>query len=677
MSELIVSAAKNSFDNGDFKKSLILYEKLADLIGEEFFSANIRLCKKKLNINFLNEVNINKVIDDEKYLKLLQGAFSSFDVVDSEWIDRKKKKIGLHEFEVSKDFFNEFSRFKDQGKKEVFWKRNFWNAVFEKKINKFLEVVSVAGDDGFDIKNIYSSELMDFIFYCKENGFNKEAFSVCNALAYKVKSKKVMQSLYWLGYKNYNINSARNALKEIANNKFESEKWILEAKSRLDKVSDFDVIKKALNKKGDEKYCFNNKKIAYFLHNTLPYSSGGYATRGHGLAQGLKSNGCNIICVSRPGYPHDIPGDSAGKDLPEHDIVEGVDYYRIFSPLRAGMDSNAYMIESAKAIKNFLSKHKIEIVLAASNHVTAIPAGMAARELGIPFFYEVRGFWEITRLSREPEFEKSKLYLNQVRNETEAAINADAVFTLTTPMMEELARRGVAKEKITLLPNSCDPSRFTPRSRDIELARKLNIPDDVPVIGYIGSFVQYEGLENLAQACSILLGRGLDFRLLLVGNENASGSERGPITEEILRIAKEEGLASKLIMPGRVPHEDVEAYYSLIDIAPFPRKPQLVCEMVSPMKPLEALAMEKAVLVSSVRALAEMIEIDKTGLQFAKGDITDMADKIEHLIRNPKLRKDLGVAGRRWVIESRTWDKTSLLLKNKIFNQLEIDDFSV
>lgn len=664
MSDLIVSAAKNSFDNGDFKKSLILYEKLADLIGAEFFSANIRLCKKKLNINFLNEVNINKVIDDEKYLKLLQGAFSSFDVLDSEWIDRKKKKIGLHEFEVSKDFFNEFSRFKDQGKKEVFWKRNFWNAVFEKKINKFLEVVSVAGDDGFDIKNIYSSELMDFIFYCKENGFNKEAFSVCNALAYKVKSKKVMQSLYWLGYKNYNINSARNALKEIANNKFESEKWILEAKSRLDKVSDFDVIKKALNKKGDEKYCLNNKKIAYFLHNTLPYSSGGYATRGHGLAQGLKSNGCNIICVSRPGYPHDIPGDNAGKDLPKHDLVDGIDYYRIFSPLRTGIDANAYMIESAKAIKNFLIEQKVEIVLAASNHITAIPAGMAARELGLPYFYEVRGFWEVTRLSREPEFEKSKLYKTQIRNETEAVINADAVFTLTEPMKEELVKRGVSKENITLLPNSCDPSRFKPRSRDIQLANKLNIPDDVPVIGYIGSFVQYEGLENLAKACSMLLKRGIDFRLLLVGNENASGTERGPITEEILRIANEDGLVSKLIMPGRVPHEEVEAYYSLVDIAPFPRKPQPVCEMVSPMKPLEALAMEKAVLVSSVRALKEMIIENETGLVFEKGNIMDFSNKLEILLRDKKMRDRLGKAGRKWVELERTWTKTSLAAKN-------------
>ena len=188
-------------------------------------------------------------------------------------------------------------------------------------------------------------------------------------------------------------------------------------------------------------------------------------------------------------------------------------------------------------------------------------------------------------------------------------------------MRDELVRRGVDPATITLLPNSCDPERFTPRGRDAALAARLGIPASVPVIGYIGTFVQYEGLEDLVAACAMLHGRGRDFRLMLIGNENVSGTEKGPITAEIERIAAEAGLSDRLIMPGRVPHEEVAAYYSLIDIAPFPRKPQPVTEMVSPMKPLEALAMEKAVVVSSVAALTEMIADEETGLVFAKGDI--------------------------------------------------------
>jgi glycosyltransferase involved in cell wall biosynthesis len=108
-------------------------------------------------------------------------------------------------------------------------------------------------------------------------------------------------------------------------------------------------------------------------------------------------------------------------------------------------------------------------------------------------------------------------------------------------------------------------------------------------------------------------------------------------------------------MPGRVPHEEVTAYYSLIDIAPFPRKPQPVTEMVSPMKPLEALAMEKAVVVSSVAALVEMIADGETGLVFAKGDIASLADALARLIGDPGLRAHLGRNGRDWVVRRRTW----------------------
>ena len=103
---------------------------------------------------------------------------------------------------------------------------------------------------------------------------------------------------------------------------------------------------------------------------------------------------------------------------------------------------------------------------------------------------------------------------------------------------------------------------------------------DVPVIGYIGTFVQYEGLEDLAKACALLRARGETFRLMIVGSENSEGAGMGPIETEIFRIAEDGGFLHWLIMPGRVPHEEVAEYYSLIDIAPFPRKPQPVTEMV-------------------------------------------------------------------------------------------------
>ena len=412
-------------------------------------------------------------------------------------------------------------------------------------------------------------------------------------------------------------------------------------------------------------------RVCYVLHNSLPYSSGGYATRSQGVAGGLRDAGREVIVLTRPGFPLDITTEATEMGVPAEDVIEGVTYVRTLDPKRRGLSMVRYVTAAADAIEQQLRRLRPEIVMAASNHVTALPALIAARRVGLPFIYEIRGLWEITRSSREEEFQDTPAFVVQSMLEGKVAQLADHVFTLTEPMREELVSRGVPAERIELLPNSCDPDRFRPRPRDHALAQRLSIPPDVPVIGYIGTFVDYEGLEDLALACALLKNRGVTFRLMLVGNENASGSERGPITERILRIAAAENMGDWLVMPGRVPHEEVEAYYSLIDIAPFPRKPWQVCEMVSPMKPLEALAMEKAVLVSSVRALVEMIKDGETGRVFEKGNIASMADGLAQLIANPEGRRALGQRGRAWVRAERTWSKTGAVAVAR-FDQLTL-----
>ena len=403
---------------------------------------------------------------------------------------------------------------------------------------------------------------------------------------------------------------------------------------------------------------FRPGRICYVLHNALPDSSGGYATRAHGLAQGLSNAGWEVVALTRPGFPLDTKPELLPEDVPAETALDGIAYRVIHAPKRHDLSRRDYMVAAADAIEAALEDIQPEIVIAASAHLSALPALIAARRRGLPFVYEVRGFWEVTRKSRKPALEGTVGYRVDAALEAIVAEEADHVFTLTEPMREELLARGV-ETPITLLPNSCDPDRFTPRPRDAGLAARLSIPLDVPVIGYIGTFVQYEGLEHLAEACARLVADGRDFRLLLVGNEDVSGTGRGPITTEIERIASETGLAGRLIMPGRIPHEEVEAHYSLIDIAPFPRKPQPVTEMVSPMKPLEALAMEKAVVVSSVRALTEMIRHEETGLVFEKGNIDSLAATLARLIDDPELRARLGRTARDWVMSDRTWDATA------------------
>lgn len=398
-------------------------------------------------------------------------------------------------------------------------------------------------------------------------------------------------------------------------------------------------------------------RLLYLLNYTLPQVSNGYATRAQGMALGMKECGIDVICMSRPGFPLDL---KPPVPFTASDTVEGIEYLHEPEPILLGTSNlSAYLRGAADVIEKRLLDVKPQVVMAASNHNNALPGLIAARRLGIPFWYEVRGFWEITRLSRDPEIEQTFNYQLQRAFEILVARNSDLVFTLTQPMHEELVARGVAENRVHLVPNSCDPARFTPRPYHHALATVLGLPQGVPVIGYVGSFAPYEGLEDLALACGELRKQGYVFRLLLVGGETGSSSEKGPVTLEIERIAEESGLADWLIMTGRVPHDLVEAHYSLIDIAPFPRRSQPVTEMVSPLKPLEALAMGKAVMVSSLRALNEMIEHEKTGLIFEKGNIEALWQMLGRLLRDPCLRQRLGAAGRDWVVENRTWTRTA------------------
>lgn len=390
-------------------------------------------------------------------------------------------------------------------------------------------------------------------------------------------------------------------------------------------------------------------RLLYILHHSRPYLTNGYATRGHGIATGMREAGIDLVCLTRPGFPADVVKDLP-QTIPPQDTIEGITYLRDLDPLRNGPHrSRTYLKDAADRIERRLREIRPQAVMVASNYVAALPAVLAARRCGVPVAYEVRGFWEVTQVSHNPAHEASLSYQMQKALESRTAALCDHVFTLASPMRDELVRRGVAPHRISLLPNSCDPGHFRPAPRAEDLARAWNIPADVPVIGYIGSFVQYEGLDDLTRACARLRRDGHRFRLALVGGK------AGPVESGIEAIAREQGLSDWVIAPGRVPHEEVDAWYSLIDIAPFPRKPQPVTELVTPLKPLEAMAMEKAVVMSSVRAMAEMVDDGQTGLVFEKGNPDDLAAKLALLLTDGDLRRRIGRNARRHVQTERTW----------------------
>lgn len=391
------------------------------------------------------------------------------------------------------------------------------------------------------------------------------------------------------------------------------------------------------------------RRVLNLLAYSLPYASNGYATRSHGLLTALQVSGWDVRPATRPGYPGDADRAHEGSDLPPVDRVGSLDYRRLLSSSRRRLGHTRYLMDAADEIGELIRVLRPALVHAASNYMTALPAAIAAREAGLPFVYEVRGFWDVTRASSDPAFVHTP-ECRQLRTfERELLQRADALVTLTGPMAEELVRRGAPADRLWVAPNAVDAA-LAPRPRRGELARRIGLPEGVPVIGYIGSFVDYEGLDDLVAACALLRDRGLAFHLLLVGD--------GLVRDAVLEQARAAGLGDRTTAVGRVPHDEVPDYHALVDLCPFPRKPWPVCELVSPLKPYEAMALGKCVLVSDVAAMAEMVRDGETGVVVRHGGSTAWADALQARL----LAGDAAAVGgraREWVRRERSWSNSA------------------
>ena len=398
------------------------------------------------------------------------------------------------------------------------------------------------------------------------------------------------------------------------------------------------------------------RRLAYVLNNAPPDTTNGYAMRAHGMIGGLRALGFEVAALTRPGFPGDLsPATPQAAPVAEFVDYDAVRYHRIAAPRKRGGAVAAYVAAAADALEARLRALDPAAVIAASNHMTALPALIAARRLGLPFVYEVRGFWEVSRAARDSRFAASAAFAAQRRLEALTARNADAVLTLNAAMRDELIARGAAAARLLIAPNCCDADRLRPIPRDDALAARLGVPKGMPVIGYVGAFADYEGLDDLAAACARLKAGGATFRLLLVGGEGPHHAAQGPLTARLRAIAAEAGFADWLIMPGRAPQAQIAAHYSVIDIAPFPRRPCAVCELVPPLKPLEAMAMARPLVVSDVRPLAELAADSGGAIMVEKGSVTALAAGLARLMADADLRARLGQAGRAWVAAERSW----------------------
>lgn len=506
----------------------------------------------------------------------------------------------------------------------------------------------------------------------KNGNLVRNIFAPWNFIKFIVDYKKSMKALYQEAFSNikktidnYDEENFRNAFEQI---KMFENFWM----TKKDKTY-FNKIRYKVNLldniKSAEKCEFEpiQNRVCYCLNHSLPYRGDGYVTRSQHMAKALQEGGFDVFAITRPGFPFDSPKlTKKYKDIPYEEEIEGIKYRRQFADKKT-VKSYKYTDFAVEAWKKTFLELKPQYVIAASNNFHALSVLIAAKELGIPFYYEVRGLWELTKVSRNPKYKDNISFYFEKYYEAKICNLADGVFTLTTALIDELEKRGVDRNKVYLLPNCANVSMFNAQERDEELANKLNIPKDVVTIGYLGTIQMYEGLDDLIEASAILKNKGIDFRLLFVGG--LSNIDKKGYDKYLKQKAKEFGVDDKLIMPGKVPPTEVPKYYSLMDITPFGRKPLPVCEIVSPIKPLEAMAMKKTVIVSDLAALKEIVQDNVTGLYFQKGNVNSYAEVLEKAIRDENLRRTLGENARRWVEENRQWKNNSQVVKDVICKQ--------
>lgn len=385
----------------------------------------------------------------------------------------------------------------------------------------------------------------------------------------------------------------------------------------------------------------------HVLTNSLPHTRSGYAYRSHAVLTTLQNAGHSVAAVTRPSYPVTIGRFSSGPV----ETIDGIDYLRQI-PLRPLPTPTARLSDQASWIAAQAQQRNAQILHTTTHYVNGLATGAAARSIGAPWVYEVRGVLEETwaaaggsTVERAARRQSQRFTLMRAK-EIEVAVAADAVITLGETMRDHLIDGGVPAEKITLIPNSvseavvdADTSRAP-----AEVRAGLGLPTDGMWVGTAASIVGYEGLDDLVDAVILAREKGTDLRLLIAGD--------GVALPELRERAAV--LGENVIFTGRVSQTEAIEYQLGLDAIVVPRKNEPVCRLVTPIKPIEAMGLGRPVVTCDLPALNELVP-ESAGLRVATGNPDDLAGVLSELACDDSARIRLGKNGRDHVLATRRW----------------------
>lgn len=383
-------------------------------------------------------------------------------------------------------------------------------------------------------------------------------------------------------------------------------------------------------------------RILHVLDHSIPLHSG-YTFRTRAILKEQHHLGWETF--------HITGGKQNSADMLEEQ-VDDLHFYR--TPNSKGLLSKLPIINQFVIVRDLAARLatvcqeiKPNIIHAHSPSLNGLAALKVGKKLNIPVVYEVRAFWEDAAVDHKTHREWGLRYRLSRALETYVLKHANAVTTICQGLRLEMQGRGIPPEKITIIPNGVDIKKFADHKVDNqELVKQLHLEDTVN-IGFLGSFYAYEGLDLLLRAMPRILHKIPQARILLVGG--------GPQEKQLKSLAKELGIEKEVVFTGRVSHEQVPNYYELVDVLVYPRLSMRLTDLVTPLKPLEAMAYGKLVVASNVGGHKELIRDHETGVLFRAGDVGDLSsviiDTLKHKERWPAQR----VSARRFVENERNW----------------------
>ena len=380
-------------------------------------------------------------------------------------------------------------------------------------------------------------------------------------------------------------------------------------------------------------------RVLHVLDHSLPLQSG-YVFRTLGILSAQREFGWGTVQLTSPRY-------HSGETALER--VDGWEFHR--TPTRASRSPLIREVQEMRAterkLQELIAQYQPDILHSHSPVLNGIPALRAARRAKLPLIYEVRAFWEDAAVDLGRTRVNSLRYRAIRQLETYVLQRADGVVTLCEGMRKEIARRGIPDQRIAVVPNAVEPTHFgRVQERDQSLAKSLELSDRT-VLGFIGSFYHYEGLDLLLSALPQIRAARPDTVLLLVGG--------GPEEAKLRSKISQENLAEAVRFVGRVPHGEVRRYYDLVDYFVYPRRRIRLTELVTPLKPLEAMAEGRIVLASDVGGHRELIRDSETGFLFAPDDPASIAHRVIEVLSKKDEHSRIRDAARDYVATERTW----------------------